>query len=624
MKNKNIDHYIITSNDPHQSEYVAEHYRGRAYVSGFTGSSGTLLVSNDSSKLWTDGRYFIQAENELKGSGIDLMKIRTTGYPTLEEYIKENVNKGEVIGFDGNCYSTNAYKKLLELSEENSFKIQINNDLLDEIWEDRPTVPKDKIILHDIDFCGEGRNDKLSNVRKKMNELKVKSFILTSLDDIAWLFNIRGNDVKFNPVVMAYAIIKMDEVTLYIDNNKVTDEIISEFKSQNITIKRYEEIISDVKTLTDSVYIDPAKVNASIFNAIPKEIKVIEGINITTSLKAIKNEVELRNLENCQVRDGVAMVRFIKWLKESIGNMRVTEISATKKLSSIRAEGKYAKGDSFGTIAGYKEHAAMMHYSANEESDYEILNEGMFLVDSGGQYLDGTTDITRTFVMGKEHAAMMHYSANEESDYEILNEGMFLVDSGGQYLDGTTDITRTFVMGNITEEEKRDFTLVLKGHINLSMAKFLRGTTGVNLDILARGPLWKYGIDYKCGTGHGVGFFLNVHEGPQGIAPQNNTVVLEPGMILTNEPGIYKEGKYGIRTENTLVVVKDETTEFGDFYRFDTISYCPIDLNGVVKELLSIEELEWLNNYHETVYNKLSPFMNEKEKEFLQELTRVI
>ena len=577
MKNKNIDHYIITSNDPHQSEYVAEHYRGRAYVSGFTGSAGTLLVSNDSSKLWTDGRYFIQAENELKGSGIDLMKMRTTGYPTLEEYIKENVNKGEVIGFDGNCYSTNAYKKLLELSEENSFKIEINNDLLDEIWEDRPTVPKDKIILHDIDFCGEGRNDKLLNVRKKMNELKVKSFILTSLDDIAWLFNIRGNDVKFNPVVMAYAIIKMDEVTLYIDNNKVTDEIISEFKSQNITIKRYEEIISDVKTLTDSVYIDPAKVNASIFNAIPKEIKVIEGINITTSLKAIKNEVELRNLENCQVRDGVAMVRFIKWLKESIGNMRVTEISATKKLSSIRAEGKYAKGDSFGTIAGYKEHAAMMHYSANEESDYEILNEGMFLVDSGGQYLDGTTDITRTFVMG-----------------------------------------------NITEEEKRDFTLVLKGHINLSMAKFLRGTTGVNLDILARGPLWKYGIDYKCGTGHGVGFFLNVHEGPQGIAPQNNTVVLEPGMILTNEPGIYKEGKYGIRTENTLVVVKDETTEFGDFYRFDTISYCPIDLNGVVKELLSIEELEWLNNYHETVYNKLSPFMNEKEKEFLQELTRVI
>lgn len=577
MKNKNIDHYIITSNDPHQSEYVAEHYRGRAYVSGFTGSAGTLLVSNDSSKLWTDGRYFIQAENELKGSGIDLMKMRTTGYPTLEEYIKENVTKGEVIGFDGNCYSTNAYKKLLELSEENSFKIEINNDLLDEIWEDRPTVPKDKIILHDIDFCGEGRNDKLLNVRKKMNELKVKSFILTSLDDIAWLFNIRGNDVKFNPVVMAYAIIKMDEVTLYIDNNKVTDEIISEFKSQNITIKRYEEIISDVKTLTDSVYIDPAKVNASIFNAIPKEIKVIEGINITTSLKAIKNEIELRNLENCQVRDGVAMVRFIKWLKESVGNMRVTEISATKKLSSIRAEGKYARGDSFGTIAGYKEHAAMMHYSANEESDYEILNEGMFLVDSGGQYLDGTTDITRTFVMG-----------------------------------------------NITEEEKRDFTLVLKGHINLSMAKFLRGTTGVNLDILARGPLWKYGIDYKCGTGHGVGFFLNVHEGPQGIAPQNNTVVLEPGMILTNEPGIYKEGKYGIRTENTLVVVKDETTEFGDFYRFDTISYCPIDLNGVVKELLSIEELEWLNNYHETVYNKLSPFMNEKEKEFLQELTRVI
>lgn len=577
MKNKNIDHYIITSNDPHQSEYVAERYRGRAYISGFTGSAGTLLVSAESSKLWTDGRYFIQAENELKDSGIDLMKMRTPGYPTLEEYIKDNVKEGEVVGFDGNCYSTNGYKKLVELAEENNFKIELNNDLLNEVWEDRPSLPKDKIILHHVKFCGESTTDKLLKVRDKMKELKSESFILTSLDDIAWLFNIRGNDVKFNPVAMAYAIILKNEATLYIDKDKVTDEIISEFKCQNITIKEYEEILNDVKILTGSVYIDPAKVNASIFNAISKGVKVIEGINITTNLKAIKNEIELRNLENCQVRDGVAMVRFIKWLKESVGNVKVTEISATEKLSSIRAEGEYSKGDSFGTIAGYKEHAAMMHYSANEESDYEILNEGMFLVDSGGQYLDGTTDITRTFVMG-----------------------------------------------NITEEEKRDFTLVLKGHINLSMAKFLRGTTGVNLDILARGPLWKYGIDYKCGTGHGVGFFLNVHEGPQGIAPQNNTVVLEPGMILTNEPGIYKEGKYGIRTENTLVVVKDETTEFGDFYRFDTISYCPIDLNGVVKELLSIEELEWLNNYHETVYNKLSPFMNEKEKEFLQELTRVI
>ncbi len=577
MKNKNIDHYIITSNDPHQSEYVADRYRGRAYISGFTGSAGTLLVSAESSKLWTDGRYFIQAENDLKDSGIDLMKMRTPGYPTLEEYIKDNVKEGEVVGFDGNCYSTNGYKKLVELAEENNFKIELNNDLLNEVWEDRPSLPKDKIILHHVKFCGESSTDKLLKVRDKMKELKSESFILTSLDDIAWLFNIRGNDVKFNPVAMAYAIILKNEATLYIDKDKVTDEIISEFKCKNITIKEYDEILNDVKILTGSVYIDPAKVNASIFNAISKGVKVIEGINITTNLKSIKNETELRNLENCQVRDGVAMVRFIKWLKESVGNVKVTEISATEKLSSIRAEGEYSKGDSFGTIAGYKEHAAMMHYSANEESDYEILNEGMFLVDSGGQYLDGTTDITRTFVMG-----------------------------------------------DITEEEKRDFTLVLKGHINLSMAKFLRGTTGVNLDILARGPLWKYGIDYKCGTGHGVGFFLNVHEGPQGITPQNNTVVLEPGMILTNEPGIYKEGKYGIRTENTLVVVKDKTTEFGDFYRFDTISYCPIDLNGVVKEMLSLEELEWLNNYHETVYNKLSPFMNDIEKKFLKELTRAL
>ena len=577
MKNNNIDHYIITSNDPHQSEYVADYYKGRAYISGFTGSAGTLLVSSDKAKLWTDGRYFIQAENELKGSGIELMKIATAGYPTLEEYIKENVKENETLGICGNCYAASAYKKLLEIAEENNFKINLEHDLLNHVWNDRPELPKEKIFLHNVMFSGESAREKILRIRKRMSELKADNFILSSLDDIAWTFNIRGNDVKFNPVALAYALISQDAATLYIDKKKVTDEIIRNLNYEGVKIKNYDDIFEDVRNIKTSVFIDLLKTNAEIYNAISKEVKVIEGTNITTELKAIKNYVELASLDNCQVRDGVAMVRFIKWLKESVGKIEVTELSATEKLSNLRAEGINAKGDSFGTIAGYKDHAAMMHYSANEESDYEIKEEGLFLVDSGGQYLDGTTDITRTFVMG-----------------------------------------------DLTEEEKIDYTLVLKGHIDLSMAKFLKGTTGMHLDILARAALWKHGIDYKCGTGHGVGFFLSVHEGPQGIRPSGNTVVLEPGMILTNEPGVYKEGKHGIRIENTLVVIKDEANEFGDFYSFKTISYCPIDLGAVIKDMLTKDEINWLNNYHETVYIKLAPFLNDEEKVFLKEITREI
>ena len=577
MKNNNIDHYIITSNDPHQSEYVADYYKGRAYISGFTGSAGTLLVSSDKAKLWTDGRYFIQAENELKGSGIDLMKIATAGYPTLEEYIKENVKENETLGICGSCYAASTYKKLLEIAEENNFKINLEHDLLNHVWNDRPELPKEKIFLHNVMFSGESAREKILRIRKRMSELKADNFILSSLDDIAWTFNIRGNDVKFNPVALAYALISQDAATLYIDKKKVTDEIIRNLNYEGVKIKKYDDIFEDVRNIKTSVFIDLLKTNAEIYNAISKEVKVIEGTNITTELKAIKNYVELASLDNCQVRDGVAMVRFIKWLKESVGKIKVTELSATEKLSNLRAEGINAKGDSFGTIAGYKDHAAMMHYSANEESDYEIKEEGLFLVDSGGQYLDGTTDITRTFVMG-----------------------------------------------DLTEEEKIDYTLVLKGHIDLSMAKFLKGTTGMHLDILARAALWKHGIDYKCGTGHGVGFFLSVHEGPQGIRPSGNTVVLEPGMILTNEPGVYKEGKHGIRIENTLVVIKDEANEFGDFYSFKTISYCPIDLGAVIKDMLTKDEINWLNNYHETVYIKLAPFLNDEEKAFLKEITREI
>lgn len=575
MKKYNINYYIIPSADPHQSEYVAEYYRGRAEVSGFTGSAGTLLVGEKEAKLWTDGRYFIQAAEQLQGTGIDLMKMATPGYDTINQWIENNIKENETLGFDGSCYSTNQYKELLKIAKKNNFNINMDKDLLEEIWNDRPSLPEDKIFVHDEKYCGKSVKEKLNEVRKYMKENEVQNYLLTSLDDIAWLFNIRGNDILFNPVALSYAIITDNEAKLYINKAKVDDEVQSALKAQEVVIYEYNEIEEHVKQLKENTLIDPAKVNAKLYSLL--SCTIIEKLNITTNLKAIKNEIEIANFENAHIKDGVAMVKFIKYLKDNIGKEKITEISASKKLSEIRSKGELAKGDSFGTIAGYKEHAAMMHYSATDESDYELKPQGLFLVDSGGQYLDGTTDITRTFVLG-----------------------------------------------DITEEEKRDFTLVLKGHINLAKAKFLKGSTGCNLDVLARGPLWQYGLDYKCGTGHGIGFFLNVHEGPQGIRPNGNTVPLEPGMMLTNEPGVYKEGKFGIRTENVMVVVKDEVNDCGEFYKFDTISYCPIDLNGVKVELLNDDEKEWLNNYHKKVYDKLSPYLNEEEKELLKIETREI
>lgn len=578
MKKENVDYYIIPSGDSHQSEYVPEYYKGRAYVSGFTGSAGTLLVGIEESYLWTDGRYFIQAEKELNGSGIKLMKMNIPGYPSLLEWIKNNVKEGKTLAFDGSTISANEYKNYKELAEKNGFNIKMEKDLLNLIWNNRPELSKEKIFIHDAKYCGKSTSEKLEEVRSEMTTLEGENYVVTSLDDIAWLFNIRGNDIAYNPVALAYALISDKEAVLYINEEKVTNDDKRTLEAQGVTLKPYNDIYEDIKNVTASIIIDGAKVNGKLYSLISEDVKIIENLNITTSLKAVKNEVEIKNMEVSQVRDGVAMVKFIKWLKENVGKINMTEISASDKLEEIRAKGENFKGLSFNTIAGYKDHAAMMHYSATEESQYELNSEGMLLIDSGAQYLDGTTDITRTFILG-----------------------------------------------SITEEEKRDFTLVLKSHIALATTIFLKGTNGCNLDAIARRPLWKYGMDYKCGTGHGVGFFLNVHEGPQGIRPFGNTIALEPGMILTNEPGVYKENKHGIRTENTLLVTKAfKNDEMGEFYKFDTISYCPIDLEGVDVSLLDEEEREWLNNYHRTVYEKLSPYLNEEEKKFLEKETRSI
>lgn len=578
MKKNNINYYIIPSSDSHQSEYVADYFKGREFISGFTGSAGTLLIGHQDAYLWTDGRYFIQAEKELIGTGILLMKMRTSGYPTIEEWIKQNIKEEETLGFDGKLFSVNQYKGFLNIANENKFRLNMNNDLLEEFWATRSELPKSKIFIHEEVYSGKSALEKLSEVRYHMKEKKAANYIISSLDDIAWLCNIRGNDIKFNPVALAYVIVTEKDTNLYINNNKIDNETRIKLNSQGINIYEYDEIEEHVKLINEATIIDASKLNAKIYSLLSKDIEIIDEINITTRLKAVKNDIEISNIEKSQIRDGVAMVRFIKWLKESIKKEKITEISASKKLTELRAMSENYKGDSFNTIAGYKDHAAMMHYSATEATDYELKAEGMFLVDSGAQYLDGTTDITRTFVLGK-----------------------------------------------LTSEEKRDFTLVLKGHIALATAKFLKGTTGMNLDILARRPLWNYRIDYKCGTGHGVGYFLNVHEGPQGIRPEGNTTALEKGMIITNEPGVYKEGKHGIRIENTLLVVEDmKSEEFGEFYKFNTISYCPIDLNGVDIYMLTNEEKEWLNNYHKTVFEKLSPYLSEEEVKFLEGETREI
>ncbi len=578
MKKENIDYYVVPSGDFHQSEYVAEHFKSRAYITGFTGSAGTALIGIEKGILWTDGRYFIQAEQQLKDSGIELYKMRIPGWPTLHEWLMENMKSGETVSFDGRLFSANEYKEFKKIKDKKDINIVMNKDLIEEIWNDKPELPKEKAFLHDIKYCGKSAKEKIEEVRVEMKKMGAQSYIISSLDDIAWLYNIRGNDVKDTPVVLAYAIVNEEKATLYIDKNKLSNEDQIKLNNEGIKIDEYNNIFEDVKDIKNSVILDPNKVSGYIYTLINENVEVIEELNITTKLKAIKNSIEIENLKRCQIKDGVAMVRFLKWLKENVGKENITEFTVADKLLEFRSKGDLFVEESFGTIAGYKDHAAMMHYSATDESAYELKQEGILLVDSGGQYLDGTTDITRSFILGK-----------------------------------------------LTDEEKKDFTLVLKSHINLMKAKFLKGTTGSNLDVLARTILWDEGMDYKCGTGHGVGFFLSVHEGPQSIRPVPNTVVLEPGMILTNEPGVYKEGKHGIRTENVMLVTNDiETDEGGEFYKFEVMSYCPMDIEGIDESLLTEAERKWLNTYHAETYAKLSLYLNDEEKNFLKNSTREI
>ncbi|AVQ29949.1 MAG: aminopeptidase P family protein [Fusobacterium varium] len=579
MKEKGIDVYVIPSSDYHQSEYVGEYFKTREFISGFTGSAGTVVVTENEAGLWTDGRYFIQAEKQLEGSSITLFKMGEENVPTFIEYISKNLKSGQCLGFDGKVLSVKNVFDIKNGFGKKEIKLEDRYDLVNEIWNDRPALPKSNVFILDEKYCGESFESKIKRIREKMSKLDANRHILTSLDDIAWLYNIRGRDIKNNPVSLAYTMISAEEVVLYIDKNKITEEAEKYFIDKNIKIKDYFSIYEEVKVISseDKVLLDTNKVNYFIYNSIPRGTEIIDKPNPSTFMKACKNDIELENLKNAHIKDGVAVTKFMYWLKKNIGSQEMTEMSVAEKLESFRKEWTDYIEPSFNTISAYEANAAMMHYSANKDSNSQLAPRNLLLVDSGGQYIDGTTDITRTFVLGE-----------------------------------------------CSGEVKEHFTLVLKGMLSLSMIKFMYGVTGTNLDILARRPVWSRGIDYKCGTGHGVGFLLNVHEGPHSIRWQYNPQVLEAGMTVTNEPGVYIQGSHGIRLENELIVRNAEKTDFGQFMVFETMTYAPLDLDGVVSELLNEEEKEFLNNYHQMVFEKISPFLSEEEKKWLKEYTRKI
>lgn len=580
MKEKDIFAYIIPSADYHQSEYVGEFFKGREFISGFTGSAGTVVITQEKAILWTDGRYFLQAEEELSTSCVELYKMGQENVPTTFEYIENEVPSGSKVGFDGRTISA-AMGAILELNlAKKNITISYEDDLLNEIWEDRPALSDVKAFLLDIKYSGEDFTSKIARVREWMRENNTTTHILTSLDDIAWLFNIRGGDIKYNPVVLSYAVITLDKAMLFVDENKLNDEIKTSFGEEVVEIKNYFEIYEFVKTINkeEIVLIDSNKISYSILKNIPAGVKVVNGMNPSTKFKAQKNSVEIENTKKAHIRDGVAVTKFMYWLKNNIGKIEITELSAADKITELRREqGKFIE-ESFGTIAGYASNGAIIHYSVTKESNITLKDRGLFLLDSGGQYFDGTTDITRTFALGE-----------------------------------------------LTEEEKYHFTTVARAMIRLSDVKFLHGVNGYYLDILARGILWNEGLNYNHGTGHGVGHVLNVHEGPNGFRLDNKeSAILEEGMITTNEPGFYKAGSHGIRLENEMLCVKGEKNEFGQFMEFEPITIAPIDLDAINVELMKEDEKAYLNEYHKMVFDTVSPFLTTEETNWLKEYTRAI
>lgn len=574
----NIQAFIIPSTDPHLSEYVAPHWKSREWISGFTGSAGTVVITEKKAGLWTDSRYFLQAAEQLQGSGIDLYKEMLPETPSITKFLSDELQPGKSVGIDGKMFSVEQVESMqAELSAKN-IQIVFCPDPMDELWENRPPMPESPAFVYDIKYAGKSCSEKIAAIRTELKKKSAESVMLSALDEIAWTLNLRGNDVHCNPVVVSYLLITEKKAVLFIAPEKVTEEVRNYLEEQQIEIQNYSDTeiyLSDLNS--SSILMNPAKTNYSVFSSVNPQCRIIRGEAPVALLKAIRNEQEIKGIHAAMQRDGVALVKFLRWLESAVPSGTETELSIDRKLHAFRATQDLYVGESFDTIAGYKEHGAIVHYSATEESN-----------------------------------ATLH------------PKGFLLLDSGAQYLDGTTDITRTIALGELTIEEKTDYTLVLKGHIALAMAVFPSGTRGAQLDVLARMPLWSHKMNFLHGTGHGVGHFLSVHEGPQSIRMNENPIVLQPGMVTSNEPGVYKGGSHGIRTENLTLVCSAGEGLFGEYLKFETITLCPICKKGIIKELLTADEVDWLNNYHQQVYEKLSPKLNEEEKAWLKEATAAI
>ena len=588
MRREHLAAFIFPSTDPHQSEYVADHWKGREFISGFNGSAGTAVVTMTSAALWTDSRYFLAAENQLKGTEYQLMKLKIEGTPTIAEWIGKECGPGAEVAIDGACSSASEVKQLIsDLRKQGGITLRTNFDPLALIWSGRPAIPENPVEIYPLEHAGETAHEKIARVRQALREKHADGMLMAALDDIAWTLNLRGSDVHCNPVFVSYLLIAPNDVTLYINKVKLSSEVIAYLKAEGVGVASYEEVRKGLKDyFAYNILLDPNEVNYTLYEVVRRQesgvrsaVGIVEEESPVKRMKTVKNEREIAGFRLAMLKDGIAMTKFLKWIyewKEESGkrkeNTPATELSVSAKLEAFRAEQPLFRGISFDTIAAYQAHGAIVHYEPTPETDIPLKPEGFLLLDSGAQYLDGTTDITRTIPLGP-----------------------------------------------LTEEQKHIYTLVLKGHIQIELCKFPSGTSGTQLDVLARQALWREGLNYLHGTGHGVGTYLNVHEGPHQIRMEWKPAPLVAGMTVTDEPGIYLAGKFGVRIENTLLVTPYKETEFGKFLQFDSLTLCPIDKAPILTDLLTQEELDWLNAYHQRVFDTLSPHLNQEEADWLRE-----
>lgn len=578
MMEKGITAFIIPSTDPHSGEYVPEHWESRKWISGFSGSAGTVVITTENAGLWTDSRYFLQAEEQLEGTGIQLFKDRLPETPAIPDWLGHTLPHGSKVGIDGWVNSMQEAASFRQELQKYGLELVLTEDPFETIWENRPNLPQTPVFIHGIEFAGISCSEKINRIKEAIRTNGATSIILSALDEIAWTLNLRGDDVHCNPLFISYLILSKEGNTLFILEEKITDEVRAYLKEHQVEVENYKNFSKKLKEFSQKdeeiLQISP-QANEALYTLSSETTNVKVAPSPVALMKAHKNTTETDGFRKAMERDGIAMVKFLRWLKEAVKTGEESELSVEKKLYEFRAEQDHFKGISFDTIAGYKEHAAIVHYETSPDTNVFLKPEGMLLLDSGAQYLDGTTDITRTIVLGP-----------------------------------------------LTEEEKTDYTLVLKGHLQLQNAQFPAGTCGTQLDVLARIAMWKAGINYLHGTGHGVGQFLCVHEGPHQVRMNYMPTLLEPGMTLTDEPGIYKAGRHGIRTENMLLIVPAQESEFGTFYKFEPLTLCPIDKEAIIVGMLSDEELAWFNEYHQLVYKRLSPLLNEEDQQWLKEATQ--